>query len=1482
MFKKNVISKKLFFVLGVILSIFVLCTNGERDNVLDAGGSNYSTPVSITVKADKDTVYINESVILKLNCDNESILDNFIWKTGKEEKKTVEDSIIYAWKKEGLKIISVYSVDKLTRESKVVFCTVFVELGKPVVELNSDTITSYIYDTVKCTAHATDNGTIKKYNWTTNIKNIEMSNDSIQKIVSKDTGLFFVIVSVEDNDSVSSLADTCVVIIKEGKPKAQIEFDTSIIEIRETVTISVDTSDENGVIKKFIWEYTSKNRDSTVHDTTKPGSRDFVWNDTGFVTISVIAVDDDGLFSETSRCTIYVDIGPKPTVLLDSNIVNSYINDSTTITATGSDENGTVTGFLWKEAETGKTYSTVDGQFSFVWREAGTRKITVQAVDNDGQLSDYDTCVIYIDSGIPVAIAHPNTIGSTTRQDGITVTLEAKDNNLEGELVWFWDTGSPGWDDSTSGPTRTFTSSNGGVITIIWAVRDDDNLFSKKDTFQISFNSPPCSTEIIEPKEVAQWNSFNKNSGTGSVKCIWTFDDPDSASDIKRCKLLIRNDYGTTMYTFQRDVSSSTFDTILTFATLSKYTWNMVVYDNFGDSAQSSGSFTTSFGSPVISEDPIGSTVFKGDTVTFSVIAEGNELLYQWYIDGTYAIPSANKAQYSLNSVDYADSIHEYYCIVSNPTGSDTSETVSIRVLPVKPVIDSIHYDTTVTQSEGAVFTVFASGEFLEYQWQKNGADILVDGSVLTIDSVALADNGSHFRCIVSNAGGSDTSEVMTLEVALALPVIISNPSDTTVVEGNRICLKVEAIGDSIKYQWQKDSTDLTGKTLDSLVIPIAAFSDSGKYRCLVSNSAGTVWSNEALLEVDSSFTLDITTTTGGTATPSEAVYLSSGSSCSITATPSEGYEFICWTVLSGDAIITDSTSGSTTIRITGDATIRANFSLKSYTLTMSSGTGGSTSPAGTLTLDHDESQTISATPSSGYSFKNWSVVSGSAAISDSSSPSTSVSITSDAVIRANFSVAAYTLTMSSSTGGSTYPSGAASLEYDEIRSITAIPYAGYEFSHWTVLLGDAIITDSMSDTTTVRIRENAMIRANFSLKSYTLTMSSGTGGSTSPAGTLTLDHGESQTISATPSSGYSFKNWSVVSGSAAISDSSSPSTSVSITSNATVRAIFSVTAYTLTMSSSTGGSTYPSGTVSLESGESRSITAIPSAGYKFDYWTVLSGNAIITDSTSDSTTILITEDAKIRANFSLKSYTLTMSSGAGGSTTPAGTLTLDHGESQTISATPSSGYSFKNWSVVSGSAAITNSLSSSTTVSITSNATVKANFEQQEVTINLTNKLMLPVDIYINDDYVESIDALDDISIAIDKPSSLKVEWELDNSSIGWRGEYLSGEIINTSSVGKSYSRTIDNIVDGQEYFYARIQNLTPYLVTARINFGLIDQKTYNVQSHSILTFDDFGYHPLYLNSDIQFTWNNGTVLVYSSTYDGGPTGRMDFLIPK
>jgi len=850
MFKKNVISKKLFFVLGVILSIFVLCTNGERDNVLDAGGSNYSTPVSITVKADKDTVYINESVILKLNCDNESILDNFIWKTGKEEKKTVEDSIIYAWKKEGLKIISVYSVDKLTRESKVVFCTVFVELGKPVVELNSDTITSYIYDTVKCTAHATDNGTIKKYNWTTNIKNIEMSNDSIQKIVSKDTGLFFVIVSVEDNDSVSSLADTCVVIIKEGKPKAQIEFDTSIIEIRETVTISVDTSDENGVIKKFIWEYTSKNRDSTVHDTTKPGSRDFVWNDTGFVTISVIAVDDDGLFSETSRCTIYVDIGPKPTVLLDSNIVNSYINDSTTITATGSDENGTVTGFLWKEAETGKTYSTVDGQFSFVWREAGTRKITVQAVDNDGQLSDYDTCVIYIDSGIPVAIAHPNTIGSTTRQDGITVTLEAKDNNLEGELVWFWDTGSPGWDDSTSGPTRTFTSSNGGVITIIWAVRDDDNLFSKKDTFQISFNSPPCSTEIIEPKEVAQWNSFNKNSGTGSVKCIWTFDDPDSASDIKRCKLLIRNDYGTTMYTFQRDVSSSTFDTILTFATLSKYTWNMVVYDNFGDSAQSSGSFTTSFGSPVISEDPIGSTVFKGDTVTFSVIAEGNELLYQWYIDGTYAIPSANKAQYSLNNVDYADSIHEYYCIVSNPTGSDTSETVSIRVLPVKPVIDSIHYDTTVTQSEGAVFTVFASGEFLEYQWQKNGADILVDGSVLTIDSVALADNGSQFRCIVSNAGGSDTSEVMTLEVALATPVIISNPSDTTVAEGNRICLKVEAIGDNIKYQRQKNGVDLPGKTFDTLVILSAQMTDSGYYRCIVYNNAGSDTSDLAFFNI--------------------------------------------------------------------------------------------------------------------------------------------------------------------------------------------------------------------------------------------------------------------------------------------------------------------------------------------------------------------------------------------------------------------------------------------------------------------------------------------------------------------------------------------------------------------------------------------------------------------------------------------------------
>ena len=64
----------------------------------------------------------------------------------------------------------------------------------------------------------------------------------------------------------------------------------------------------------------------------------------------------------------------------------------------------------------------------------------------------------------------------------------------------------------------------------------------------------------------------------------------------------------------------------------------------------------------------------------------------------------------------------------------------------------------------------------------------------------------------------------------------------------------IEATGDNLHFQWQKDGIDLSdgdkyrGVNTDTLHIVVVEGSDEGDYRCLVENDVGKLFSNEAVL----------------------------------------------------------------------------------------------------------------------------------------------------------------------------------------------------------------------------------------------------------------------------------------------------------------------------------------------------------------------------------------------------------------------------------------------------------------------------------------------------------------------------------------------------------------------------------------------------------------------------------------------------------
>ena len=370
----------------------------------------------------------------------------------------------------------------------------------------------------------------------------------------------------------------------------------------------------------------------------------------------------------------------------------------------------------------------------------------------------------------------------------------------------------------------------------------------------------------------------------------------------------------------------------------------------------------------------------------------------------------------------------------------------------------------------------------------------------------------------------------------------------------------------------------------------------------------------------------------------------------SITATPNTGYSFDKWL---GDGI-DDPLSPSTSIIMSEDRNVSASFTINSYLLSTSAGTGGSVSPGGSFT--YGSSQNLTATPNTGYSLDKWL----GDGIDDPLSPSTSIIMSEDRNVSASFTINSYLLSTSAGTGGSVSTGG--SFTYGSSQNLTATPNTGYSFDKW---LGDGI-DDPLSPSTSIIMSEDRNVSASFTINSYLLSTSAGTGGSVSTGGSFT--YGSSQNLTATPNTGYSFDKWL----GDGIDDPLSPSTSIIMSEDRNVSASFTINSYLLSTSAGTGGSVSTGG--SFTYGSSQNLTATPNTGYSFDKWL---GDGI-DDPLSPSTSIIMSEDRNVSASFTINSYLLSTSAGTGGSVSTGGSFT--YGSSQNLTATPNTGYSFDKW----------------------------------------------------------------------------------------------------------------------------------------------------------------------------------------------------------
>lgn len=183
-----------------------------------------------------------------------------------------------------------------------------------------------------------------------------------------------------------------------------------------------------------------------------------------------------------------------------------------------------------------------------------------------------------------------------------------------------------------------------------------------------------------------------------------------------------------------------------------------------------------------------------------------------------------------------------------NGTPANRPKLTVVFTPPPGPTIIVQPQSQTVCAGQAATFSVTANNA-TSYQWQHNGTNIAgATSASYTINAVTAADAGAY-TVIVTNAGGSVTSNPATLTVQ-TVPVITGQPAGQTVDVGAAVTFTVTATG-ATGYQWRKNGNNIAGATSPSLSINPVAAADAANYDAMVSNTCGTVASAVATLTVN-------------------------------------------------------------------------------------------------------------------------------------------------------------------------------------------------------------------------------------------------------------------------------------------------------------------------------------------------------------------------------------------------------------------------------------------------------------------------------------------------------------------------------------------------------------------------------------------------------------------------------------------------------
>ena len=461
-------------------------------------------------------------------------------------------------------------------------------------------------------------------------------------------------------------------------------------------------------------------------------------------------------------------------------------------------------------------------------------------------------------------------------------------------------------------------------------------------------------------------------------------------------------------------------------------------------------------------------------------------------------------------------------------------------------------------------------------------------------------------------------------------------------------------------------------------------------------------------------YNVNVTVNGNGTAT-ADHISGCMGTEVALTAIPASNHRFVKWIVVSGGVTIT--TDNKFTIG-TADVQIEAIFEPITYKVTIiNDGSGRGTANASPAFGISGTEVTLTATPNSGYKFKEWQVVSGGVTVTGDKFTIG----TAEVEIKPVFEPITYTLTFDPNGGMGSY--GPITVNYGEEYTlpnpadIGITAPAGKEFYMWD--LGGFSAPVGAKPTFNTDTTLKAMWK-DAGVTTYTVSFETffATTGASPVVEQLVPDGQKAKKPSNPTRTGWSFDAWCTDPALTTTFDWDTPITA-DITLYASWGSFIFASAYDATndtdskggMVRADSGTYYTNASFWATENGNVTLTAKADDGYRFVKW-VKDTKDGETVSTNNAFSISFTGQVTYFAIFEVgtsPTYSVTVSNDGNGTATASPTSGVT-GTDVTLTATPNSGYQFKEWQVVTGGVTVADN---KFTIGM-ANVEVKAIFEKE------------------------------------------------------------------------------------------------------------------------------------------------------------------------